>query len=143
MNQKEFKKNLDEKQKKLNKAVDLLSSKCLVSQLMLKECLDDVMKKSFHLLCENNPDKGGFTLGFSGNRLQLFYAIAVLLTQDGEEKFYEYLSGVIAASEMINADAISKTQVLEPNSTEELKVYEELLRKNPEEIEKLKNEISK
>ena len=143
MNQQEFKKKLEERQKKLNKAVDLLSSGCLMNQLMFKTCLDDVMKKPFHLLCENIPDKEGFTLGLSGNRLQLFYAIAVILSQDGEEKFYDYLTGVISAAEMINAGAISKTKVLEPNSAEELKVYEELMRKNPEEIDKIKDKMTK
>ena len=143
MNQQEFKKNLEERQEKLNKAVDLLSMECMITQLGYTAHFDDVIKKPFHVLCENIPDQGGISVGISGNKMQLYFAIATLLHHDGKEKFYENLTGVIAAEEVIqNALKYEKT-VIKPNSNEELKVYEELMKKNPEEIEKLKNEINK
>jgi len=143
MNKQEFEKHVKEMQEKLNKAVDLMSMECMITQLEYTVRMDDVIKKPFHVLCENNPEDGGVSVGISGNKMQLYFAIATILHHDGEEEFYHNLSGVIAAKEVIQQGMKFDKTVIKPNSHEELKVYEELMRKNPEEIDKLKSQIEK
>lgn len=143
MNKQEFEQKQKEMQKKLNKAVDLNSIECMALQLGYTAHMDDVLKKPFHVLCENIPEQGGLSAGISGNKMQLYFAIATLLNHDGEEEFYHNLTGVIAAEQVIQSALICEKTVIKPNSTEELKVYEELMKKNPEEIDKIKDKINK
>ena len=76
--------------------------------------------------------------------MQLYFAIATILNHDGKENFYHNLTGVISVEEIIqNSMIITKETTINPCSNEELKVYEELMRKNPEEIDKLKDEMKK
>lgn len=143
MNKQEFEKHVKEMQEKLNKAVDLMSMECMMHQLGYTVRMDDVIKKPFHVLCENNPDDEGICVGICGNKMQLYFAIATILHHDGEEEFYHNLSGVIAAEEVIQQGMKYDKTVIKPNSNEELKVYEELMRKNPEELENIKSQIEK
>lgn len=143
MNKQEFEKKVKGMQEKLNKAVDLMSTECMITQLGYTVRMDDVIKKPFHVLCENTPEDGGISVGISGNKMQLYFAIATILHHDGEEEFYHNLTGVIAAEEIIQQGLKYDKTVIKPNSNEELKVYEELMRKNPEELEKIKNQIEK
>ena len=143
MNKQEFEQKEKEMQEKLNKAVDLSSMECMMTQVGYTVHMDNVLKKPFHVLCENNPDHGGISVAISGNKMQLWFAIATILHNDGEEEFYHNLAGVVSAEEIIQSAITCERMVIKPNSSEELKVYEELMKKNPEELENIKSQIEK
>lgn len=137
-----FKKKQEEKQKKLNKAVDLSSLNFFEKLLLYKTSMEKVLDNPCHLQFEIHPGNGS-SLAFSGNKAQMIFAVATILTQEEKMDFYENLSSVIAAAMILQEGCLEEKTIIRPESLEELKVYEEMIKKTPEEFEKIKSQIDK
>ena len=138
----EFSKKMKERQEKLNKAVDLSSLKYLQNSLLYMKHMDKVLENPCHLQFEIHPGNGS-SLAFSGNNAQLIFAVATILLQEEKPDFYENLSSVVAVAMLLQEGYSTEKLSIRPESLEELKVYEELIKKSPEEFEKIKSQIDK
>lgn len=138
----EFTKKMKERQEKLNKAVDLSSLKYLQNSLLYMKHMDKVLENPCHLQFEIHPGNGS-SLAFSGNNAQLIFAVATILSQEEKADFYENLSSVVAVAMLLQEGYSTEKTSIHPESLEELKVYEELIKKTPEEYDKIKSQIDK
>lgn len=138
----EFIKKTKERQEKLNKAVDLSSLKYLQKTLLYMDHMDKVLENPCHLQFEIHPGNGS-SLAFSGNNAQLIFAVATILSQEEKADFYENLSSVVAVAMLLQEGYSTEKTSIHPESLEELKVYEELIKKTPEEYDKIKSQIDK
>lgn len=138
----QFKEKQEERQKKLNEAVDLSSLNYLQKTLIYTDHMDKVLENPCHLQFEIHPGNGS-SLAFSGNKAQLVFAVATILSQEEEADFYENLSSVVAVAMLLQEGYSTEKLSIRPESLEELKVYEELIKKSPEEFEKIKSQIDK
>ena len=138
----EFSKKMQERQEKLNKAVDLSSLSYLQKSLLYMKNMDKVLDNPCHLQFEIHPGNGS-SLAFSGNNAQLLFAVATILSQEEKADFYENLASVVAVAMLLQEGYSTEKATIRPESLEELKVYEELIKKTPEEFEKIKSQIDK
>ncbi len=138
----QFKKKQEEKQKKLNEAVDLSGFNFFEKLLLYRTHMEEVLDNPCHLQFEIHPGNGS-SLAFSGNNAQLIFAVATILTQEEKMDFYENLASVIAAAMLLQEGCSTARTTIRPESLEELKVYEEMIKKTPEEFEKIKSQIDK
>ena len=138
----QFKEKQEERQKKLNEAVDLSSLNYLQKSLLYMKHMDKVLENPCHLQFEIHPGNGS-SLAFSGNNAQLVFAVATILSQEEKADFYENLSSVVAVAMLFQEGYSTSKTTIRPESLEELKVYEELIKKSPEEFEKIKSQIDK
>ena len=104
--------------------------------------MDKVLENPCHLQFEIHPGNGS-SLAFSGNNAQLIFAVATILSQKEKMDFYENLSSVVAVAMLLQEGYSQEKTTIHPESLEELKVYEELIKKSPEEFDKIKSQIDK
>jgi hypothetical protein len=104
--------------------------------------MEKVLENPCYLQFEIHPGNGS-SLAFSGNNAQLVFAVATILSQEEKADFYENLSSVVAVAMLLQEGYSTEKTTIRPETLEELKVYEELINKSPEEFEKIKSQIEK
>ena len=136
----EFRNKRKEVQEKMEKAINGYSFDSLVDTIMIKTHIDEVVKEVTEITYSS--DDGAPCIAMRCSRIGLALAISQLMNYNND--FYGMLRLVCRMRELEEIGSIrieGKGHLCE--SEEEFNVLKEMANKSPEELEKLKEELSK